>query len=146
MSNVLTMAKILSIQQLHALGWTQRRIAVELNVDRATVAKYLQSAPSDPKPANVPAGSAGSKPATFSCPPAPASGTTDGDDVVECAAGSSVAIPPTGLSERNIASTAAESVAARGRRSQCVPFRELIVAKLEQAAAVRPKDLARPCG
>ena len=57
MANVLTMAKIQSIQQLHALGWSQRRIAVELGIDRGTVARYLQSSPPDPKPAIPPSGS-----------------------------------------------------------------------------------------
>ena len=37
MANVLTMAKIQSIQQLHAAGWSQRRIAEELDIDRGTV-------------------------------------------------------------------------------------------------------------
>jgi transposase len=142
------MAKILSIQQLHALGWTQRRIAVELDVDRETVAKYVQSASSDLKPAILPAGLDGSKPATFLCPPAPALGGKDGDDGADYAAGSNAAIPPTGLSERSLASEAAESVAARGRRSQCVPFRELIVAKLDQRLSAQRiwQDLAADHG
>ena len=42
MANVLKMAKIQSIQQLHAAGWSQRRIARELEIDRGTVARYLQ--------------------------------------------------------------------------------------------------------
>ena len=36
MANVLKMAKIQSIQQLHAAGWSLRRIARELEIDRGT--------------------------------------------------------------------------------------------------------------
>ena len=57
MANVLKMAKIQSIQQLHAAGWSQRRIASELEIDSGTVARYLRPPPPDPKPAILPAGS-----------------------------------------------------------------------------------------
>jgi len=40
MANQLKMAKIQSIQLLHSLRWSQRRIARELGVDRETVRKY----------------------------------------------------------------------------------------------------------
>ena len=76
MANQLKVAKVLSIQALHAEGWSQRRIARELGIDRETVAKHLaEAAPSGPagegpevsKPAKAPTGSAGdddgSKPA-----------------------------------------------------------------------------------
>lgn len=39
MANQLKMAIIQSIQQLHSLGWSQRRIAGELHVDRETVSR-----------------------------------------------------------------------------------------------------------
>jgi transposase len=42
MANVLKMAKVHSIQVLHARGWSQRRIARELGVHRETVARYVQ--------------------------------------------------------------------------------------------------------
>jgi hypothetical protein len=42
MANQLKMAKILSIEQLHALRWSQRRIARELGIDRGTVGRCLK--------------------------------------------------------------------------------------------------------
>lgn len=60
MANRLKVAKMLSIQALHAQGWSQRRIARELGIDRQTVARHLQEAA---KPANAPTGSADPKPA-----------------------------------------------------------------------------------
>ena len=103
MANVLTMAKIQSIQQLHAAGWSQRRIAHELDIDRGTVARYLQSSPPDPKPAIPPAGSDESNAATFLLLPAPVFGRTSGSDGAGCAAGSNAANPPTGFPEGNSA-------------------------------------------
>ncbi len=80
MSNRLKMADISAIQTLLERGWSQRRIARELGVNRETVARYAAAANpkpattagscaeklddltvgpagSDPKPANVTAGS-----------------------------------------------------------------------------------------
>ena len=56
MANVLKMAKVHSIQVLHARGWSQRRIARELGIHRETVARYVQLAeglehPDTPTPA-----------------------------------------------------------------------------------------------
>lgn len=60
MSNKLKMADISAIQTLLRRGWSQRRIARELGVNRETVARY--AAALDPKPASVTAGSAAGKP------------------------------------------------------------------------------------
>jgi transposase len=122
MSNVLEMAKIQSIQSLHAAGWSQRRIARELGVDRGTVAKHLRPLPSDSKPAIPPTGLEGSKPATFSTLPAlpalaaEATGRPVGESAGDDCAGAS---------------------AAAGRRSDCEPFRERIEALLEQQLTAR---------
>jgi transposase len=82
MANRLKMALAESIQSLYQRGWSQRRIARELNVDRETVAKHLRARQDESKPATAPIGSrAGgdeSKPATapigsgggFDLPPA----------------------------------------------------------------------------
>lgn len=72
MSNLLKMAKVQSIRSLHAQGWPARRIARELGVDRETVRKYVLQQSCEPKPANLPTGSAESKPATPPTVPAPA--------------------------------------------------------------------------
>ena len=54
MANELKVAKVLSIKALHAQGWSQRRIARELEINRETVARYLRAAS---KPAKAPTGS-----------------------------------------------------------------------------------------
>ena len=103
MANRLEMAMIQAIQQLHAAGLSRRAIARTLGVHRDTVARLLQAAQPDPKPASAPSGSdVGMRitsdtippPAKTASPPAPAGHT--------------------------------------GQPSACEPFRELILAKLEQ--------------
>jgi transposase len=59
-SKKLKMAEISSIQTLLQRGWSQRRIARELGVNRETVARY--AAGLDPKPAISTAGSCAEKP------------------------------------------------------------------------------------
>ena len=49
MANELKVAKVLSIQTLRAQGWSQRRIARELGINRETVARHLTAAPERPK-------------------------------------------------------------------------------------------------
>ena len=66
MANELKVAKVLSIKALHSQGWSQRRIARELGVNRSTVARQLKEAsqgaqsppgPDNPKQAKAPTGS-----------------------------------------------------------------------------------------
>ena len=68
MANRLKMAPAESIQSLYQRGWSQQRIARELNVDRETVAKHLRARHELSKPATAPIGSPAkgdeSKPAT----------------------------------------------------------------------------------
>lgn len=73
MANLLNVAIVESILSLFAQGWSRRRIARELGVDRESVGKYLRERSCDPKPAIAPTGSDGSKPATFPGVPAPES-------------------------------------------------------------------------
>lgn len=68
MANRLTMAKVNDILTLHEQGWSQRRIARELQVDRETVGRYVSQgetdaaeAPPGSKPAKAPPGSNGSE-------------------------------------------------------------------------------------
>jgi transposase len=132
MANVLKMAIVHSISQLHSAGWSQRRIARELELDRGTVSRYLRAARPDPKPAIPPTGSAPSKAATFPTRPALASGSAGGSDSAGAAAVSNAAISPAGLAEGNV--VAAESAVGfpRGRPGQCASYRELIQTKLDQ--------------
>ena len=62
MSNRLKVAMIDVILSLHRKGWSQRRIATELEINRETVARYLKQARAAPKPANAPSGSDSSEP------------------------------------------------------------------------------------
>ena len=57
MANRLKMAIIQAVYQLHASGWSQRRIAWELGLHRETVARLLRQSAPDPKPAKTPSGS-----------------------------------------------------------------------------------------
>lgn len=152
MANRLKMAQIHSIEALHSAGWSQRRIARELGIDRESVRKRLACGSCGAKPAISPLGSEGSKPATFPGSPG-SSGSGAGDDGgADCAGGSKPAIPPLG-SEGDFAPAGAPvsapvpadspvpsaDVAARpiGRPSECEPYRALIEAKLEQGLTAR---------
>ncbi len=76
MANQLKMAVAQAILTLQGLGWSQRRIAQELGIDRETVARYVHSPPADSKPATnpipgsepVPEAIPGSKPASNPIP------------------------------------------------------------------------------
>jgi hypothetical protein len=57
MSNLLKVAMIDTILSLRQRGWSQRRIARELSIDRETVARYLHQHAAAPKPAIAPLGS-----------------------------------------------------------------------------------------
>jgi len=64
MANQLKMAMVNAILTLKQRGWSQRRIARELGINRETVARYVNLRGSDSKPAtNAPTGSEGPKPA-----------------------------------------------------------------------------------
>jgi len=61
MANQLKMAVVNAISTLKERGWSQRRIAQELGINRETVARYVNLGEAGPKPAtNAPPGSNGS--------------------------------------------------------------------------------------
>jgi transposase len=136
MANALKMAIVQSIQQLHAAGWSQRRIARELEIDRGTVARYLRPRPPDPNAAIPPAGflpSDGSNTATFWPLPAPAPSTSAGNSDADYPAAPNAAILPAGSADESHApTTRVRGRLPLGRPTQCEPFRELILAKLDQ--------------
>jgi transposase len=106
MSNVLRVSLQTTIYSLADRGWSQRRIARELGINRETVGRYLRLA-EKAKPAISTAGSegdSGSKPAIL----------TVG--------------PEKGSEPKPANSTAGKSV---GRKSQCEPLAEVILAKVE---------------
>lgn len=111
MANQLKMALIETILTLRQRGWSLRRIGRELGVNRETVARHLQRAHQQSKPANAPLGSApeadGAKPAN-----APLGSGPDSSDA-------SPGLAPV------------PEAPARGRSSECEPWRAVILAKLE---------------
>jgi len=143
MANELKMAIIQAIERLHALRWSQRKIARELGVDRGTVSRYLQALPPDPKPAIPPAGGPAPNAATFSGLPAPGLNAADGSDSAAHEPISNAAIPSPGVLAENVPSQASHPPTAcssssgerrrtsAGRNSQCEGHREVIVAKLQ---------------
>jgi transposase len=149
MANRLKMAMIQAIQQLHAAGLSQRAIARRLGVHRETVARLLQPAQSDSKPAIAPLGSEGPKPANCSSASArePAAAPSGAAIVVgalpdpsskpaNAPLGSGAGIcgatdttgSPSGAPSKSGASPAGS--ARQGRPSTCEPFRKVIEAKL----------------
>src|SRR5258708_34802695 len=108
MSNRLKMAIVETILRLQQRGWSQRRIARELGVDRDAVARHVREAQADSKAANAPPGSAAvleeSKPAN-----APSGSGAGGEPALLAAA------------------APAEPVR---RPSDCEPWRSAIEAKL----------------
>jgi transposase len=139
MANVLEMAIVQAILQLHSAKWSQRRIARELNIDRGAVARCLKSLPSDPKPAIPPTGSEGSKPATFQGAPAPAADSVAGSEDAGHSGVPKPAIPPTGKSGPTDTASAASKgdSPAAGRHSDCEPLRDIIQAKLDQGLSAQ---------
>ena len=102
MANRLRMADITAIRALLQRGWSYRKIARELGIHRETVARY--ASPGDP---------AGSKPAKVtpgSAPDSKPAKVTPGSE--------GVAKPK-------------PAKVTPGSRSQCEPFRDTIMAKLE---------------
>ena len=74
MANQLKMAVVHAILTLTGLGWSQRRIAQVLGIDRETVARYVHSPPAEAKPATNPIpGSEASEPPAPAQPPGPES-------------------------------------------------------------------------
>jgi hypothetical protein len=137
MANRLKMAIIETIITLRRRGWSKRRIARELGLDRATVAGHLRTAANDSKPAIAPTGSdaveAGSKPAI-----APTGSSMAPED-------SKPAIAPTGSTEsagefatvaEQADSPIPESVPIErrgvGRPSDCAPYGAVIAAAWER--------------
>ncbi len=132
MSHLIKVATIDIILSLHRRGWSQRRIASELDINRETVARYLQRSEAASKPANAPAGSdtlqTASKPAN--APP--------GADTLQAA--SKPANAPSGSdaletwptpTDQALASAPVSVDQSSGRKSECEPWRDVIQAKCD---------------
>lgn len=116
MANRLKMAMVQSILLLHAQGWSRRRIARELGIDRETVSRYVELDQQSAVPCELEAGSV-SKPAN-----APISGPGS-----------------VGLVEPPLApiEPAGPASGYPGRRSDCEPWREWIVAQRDQGLSAQ---------
>jgi Helix-turn-helix domain len=140
MANQLKMAEIQAITALLQQGWSQRRIARELGLDRETVARYAQRLREPTaKPANLRPGSEavdGAKPANLRpgseavSEAKPATLHTGSDAVAEAQDPLLAGLPNGELIEPSGASAA-------GQQSACWPHRDLIQAKLDQALSAQ---------
>lgn len=150
MANVLKMAIVDAIQRLHALKWSARRIARELGIDRGTVARHLKASHSEPNAAIPPPGSGDSNAATFAGLPARPGELAEGADSTATGCISNPAIAPTGSDANSEGAVSAvvpwnsegttvatKPGSAAGRRSECEPYRELILAKLDQGLSAQ---------
>ena len=136
MAKRLKMALIDTIHTLREQGWSQRRIARELQMNRETVARHL-AVPLAPKPATPDEALSGSKPAT--------SGEALGPHGAPKPATPKEALGGdiSGVLERDKRSSVQGEVpapstnAASESGSQCAPFRELILVKVEQGLSAQ---------
>jgi transposase len=133
MSNHLKLAMKDLILSLSLKGWSQRRIARELELNRETVARYLKQARIAPKPANAPPGA--DQPDTVPKPAnaPPGSNTLEG-------------VPKTDGSP--LSSVSDSSSQTRGRPSECEPWRDVIQFKCDQGLSAQRifQDLASEHG
>jgi transposase len=122
MSNHLKLAMIDLILSLRLKGWSQRRIARELELNRETVARYLKQARSAPKPANAPPGCdhLASAPKPANAPP--------GSNRLESMPAPDVS-PPSSVGD--------SSGRTRGRPSECEPWRDIIQSKCDQGLSAQ---------
>ena len=112
MANLLKVREQNAIQQLAAQGWSNRRNATELNLDRKTVRRYAKSGSKSPS-----ISTAGSEVVDESKSPISTAGNPAGAEVV---------------------TEALEKLGVRaGRPSLCDPHREVIVAKLERGLSAQ---------
>ena len=147
MANQLKMAIVQSILSLHAQGWSGRRIALALEINRETVSRYLrQHRAADSKPANAPISPAGS--AADSKPATALTGWEPAGDLVQMA--QTVAKPgPVGVERAGPKQgNAPISVTGSGRSSNCAAWREFMLTRRAQGLSFKRihQDLAAEPG
>lgn len=130
MTNRLKVAKVLSIKQLHEQGWSQRRIARELGISRDAVSRHLAKVANS---AIAPTEEGYSNKATSGKAPtgsvAADGGSNKATPGAKALTGSGSTSP--GDSDHPAGATPTAS------RSLCDPFRETIIAKLEQGLSAQ---------
>lgn len=129
MANLLKMAKVHAIIGLLEQGWSYRRIAGELGVDRETVSRYARlRRERNSKPA---ISTAGSNPEDTPNPAISTPGSSPPDR-------SKPAIPASGFGGSSLTDLVFPvSGHSRGRTSRCEPLREIITAKLESGLSAQ---------
>lgn len=126
MANQLKMADISAILALHGHGWSDRRIARELDICRETVGRYVRWAAADrAKPASAPPGSGGEPAGPSDSKPANA----PPGSMVLATSGSATLTDP---SPRDL-----PVPRDRGPHSVALPWRDLILRKLDQGLCAR---------
>jgi transposase len=129
MPNLLKVVMVETILSLRQRGWSKRRIARELGIDRETVDRHLGPAAAGSKPAIAPIGSdrsgSGSKPAI--APP----GSADPGPASKPAIAPPGSIAPSETAAAGSGSDAGPAAAA-GRPSECEPWRAVIQAHLDR--------------
>jgi DNA-binding transcriptional MocR family regulator len=120
MANQLKMAQIDTILALHRRCWSNRRIAKELGIHRETVARHIEEASRQSKPARAPIGS---EPALDDSKPATAEGGAQPAKPANDAGGAQ----PLKTGQALIGS----EPAANRQASLCEPWRVVILNKLE---------------
>lgn len=141
MANHLTMALNETIHTLRQRGWSKRRIARELGIDRATVTRHLQAPPPEANAAIAPTGSAD--------PPGEANAAIAPTGSVGLTDGAAPTLPAaSGAADTPVATIVSIPDCGPGRASECLPWRELILAKLDLGLSAQRifQDLAAEHG
>jgi transposase len=132
MANQLKVAVVHTIEVLLERGWSQRRIAGSLGVDRGTVARYARRAREPAKPAKAPPGSDAISTGPGAAP-AGIGGVTPGTTA-----------DPKPATEAPPGSPATDGVVEAqpiprpaSQTSECEPFREVINGKLDKGLTAR---------
>lgn len=138
MANRLKMAMVQALLTLHARGWSQRRIARELGIDRETVARHIRLAAANPAISLT--GSEAGLPASPAIPPAGSDPPSPAHPAIPLT-GSDEAFTAPGRSESAMADALASPSAGLrpsvGRRSGCEPFRGVIQEQIDQGLSAQ---------
>lgn len=129
MANQLKMAQVETVLALYRQGWSKRRIARELGLDRGAVARYVRLNTTRVEQVAAQSQSSESEP-----PAKPAISTPGSEAVLD--------------SKPAISTTGSADVAEAGRKSLCEPFREIIGAKVNAGLSAQRihQDLAAEHG
>lgn len=137
MANRLKMAEHQAIIGLARLRWSYRRIAAELGVDRETVSRHVKAALADPPEVGPPVRPDSGQAASTS------SGQADPNAAISIAGSTGLATGGSASSEAEANATipitgdVGLALTSVGRRSRCEPWREVILAGLEQGLTAR---------